>query len=200
MLLLYGVLLALFERERSGSGQVVDAAMSDGVALMMAEYASLRDAGRWSPERGTNEGDSGAHYYDVYRTSDDRFVAVGAIEPAFYRALVEGLGIPDLPQCADDPARWPELKERVASVFATDTRDAWIKRFEGLDACVTPVLTLAEAERNEHHLARGTLVDRDGRIEPAPAPRLSRTPGALRSGPTDAQAVIAAWLADDETN
>jgi alpha-methylacyl-CoA racemase len=200
MLLIYGLLLALFERERSGAGQVVDAAMSDGVAVMMAEYQSLRDAGRWNFERGTNEADSGAHYYDVYRTSDDRFVAVGAIEPQFYRALVDGLGIPDLPQCADDPSRWPELKERIASVFATDTRDAWAARFEGVDACVTPVLTLEEAERNEHHLVRGTLVERDGRIEPAPAPRLSRTPGALRSGePPEAEAVIAAWLADDET-
>jgi alpha-methylacyl-CoA racemase len=136
----------------------------------------------------------------VYRTADDRFVAVGAIEPAFYRALVQVLGIPDLPHCADDPTRWPELKERIASVFATDTRDAWVRRFEGVDACVTPVLTLDEAERNEHHLARGTLVERDGRVEPAPAPRLSRTPGALRCEPQDADAVIAAWLADDDTN
>lgn len=198
MLLLYGLLLALFERERSGAGQVVDAAMSDGVALMMGEYSSLLHAGRWNPERGTNEADSGAHYYDVYRTADDRFIAVGAIEPAFYDTFVERLGIPDLPQCADEPDRWPELKERVASVFATDTRDAWIARFEGVDACVTPVLTLAEAERDQHHFARGTLVERDGRVEPAPAPRLSRTPGGLRQDPVDAEAVIAAWLGDDE--
>jgi alpha-methylacyl-CoA racemase len=197
MLLLYGVLLALFERERSGAGQVVDAAMSDGVALMMAEYESLRDAGKWNPARGTNEADSGAHYYDVYRTADDRFIAVGAIEPAFYRAFVEVLGIPDLPQCTDDPARWPELKEQVASVIATDTRDGWAARFEDVDACVTPVLTLEEAERNEHHLARGTLIERNARIEPAPAPRLSRTPGVLRDEPDDAQAVIDAWLGDD---
>ena len=149
---------------------------------------------------GRTRPDSGAHYYDVYRTSDDRFIAVGCIEPAFYRAFVEALGIPDLPQCADDPARWPELKEQVASVVATDTRDGWVARFEGVDACVTPVLTLNEAERNEHHLARGTLVARDGRIEPAPAPRLSRTPGSLRDEPGDAEAVIAAWLADDETD
>ena len=199
MLLLYGLLLALFERERSGAGQVVDAAMSDGAALMMGEYSSLLAAGRWNLERGTNEANSGAHYYDVYRTADDRFVAVGAIEPAFYRAFVERLGIPDLPQCADDPTRWPGLKERVANVFATDTRDAWIARFVGVDACITPVLTVAEAERDEHHLARGTLVERDGRVEPAPAPRLSRTPGALRSEPPDAEAVIARWLDDDAT-
>jgi alpha-methylacyl-CoA racemase len=200
MLLVYGLLLALFERERSGAGQVVDAAMSDGLALMMGEYMSLLHAGRWNPERGSNEADSGAHYYDVYRTADDRFVAVGAIEPAFYRAFVERLGLPHLPQCADDPARWPDLKEQVAGVFATDTRDAWIARFEGVDACITPVLTLEEAAGNEHHLARGTLVERDGRVEPAPAPRLSRTPGALRGDTPDAQAVMARWLADDRAH
>lgn len=196
MLLLCGILLALYERERSEAGQAVDAAMSDGVALMMAEYQSFRDAGRWNFERATNEADGGAHYYDVYRTSDDGFLAVGAIEPAFYRAFVATIGLPDLPHCADDPSRWPELKEQVAAVIATDTRDGWAARFEGVDACVTPVLTLEEAERNEHHLARETLVERDGRMQPAPAPRLSRTPGALRHSP-DPETVIASWLADD---
>lgn len=198
MLLLYGVVLALYEREGSGAGQIVDAAMIDGLALMMGEYASLLHAGRWNLERGTNEANSGAHYYDAYATADGRFVAVGAIEPAFYRELVTRLGIADLPHAVDDPAHWPELKARLAEVFATQPREVWTKLFADSDACVTPVLTLEEVERDEHHLRRGTLVEVGGRLQPAPAPRLSRTPGVLKHRIPDGESVVAAWL--DERN
>jgi alpha-methylacyl-CoA racemase len=165
-----GILAALHERERSGLGQVVDAAIVDGVAGLMAMLLGFAAAGQWRAERGTNLLDSGAPFYDVYECSDGRYVAVGALEERFYRALLAGLGLDEVPD-RNDPANWPALRAILAEQFASRTRDEWADMFAGTDACVTPVLTLAEA-------GRGYLVH-DGLRQPAPAPRFSRTPAEL---------------------
>lgn len=184
MLLCVGVLAALYERERSGRGQVVDAAMVDGAALLTTMFHVLRAAGMWRDERGSNLLDGGAPYYDVYETSDGRHVAVGALEPEFYARLVETVGLDpaDLPP-RDDPASWPRLRERLAGVFRQRTRDEWVRRFEDVDACVAPVLSLGEAPSHPHHAARGTFVDVGGVVQPAPAPRFSRTPAGVPAPP-----------------
>jgi alpha-methylacyl-CoA racemase len=172
--LVAGVLAALYERERSGRGQVVDAAIVDGVAALTGMVLGLAAAGQWRPERGTNLLDTGAPCYDVYRCADGRYVAVGALEEPFYRALLAGLeldpaAVPD----RTDPARWPDLREVLAARFATRTRDEWAAVFDGTDACVTPVLSLAEATRGPAYLTR------DGLTQPAPGPWFSRTPVRL---------------------
>lgn len=177
MLLAYGVLAALVERASSGEGQVVDAAMVDGTALLMGMIYGMRSAGAWSDERGSNVLDGGAPFYDTYRTSDGGFVAVGAIEPQFFAALVTGLGIDaaQLPR-QHDRKRWPEMRSRFADAFAQRTRDEWVAALAGTDACVTPVLSMSEAVKHPHNAARGTFVDVAGEPQPAPAPRFSRTP------------------------
>jgi alpha-methylacyl-CoA racemase len=169
MLLLVGILAALWDRERSGQGQVVDAAMVDGVAVLGRMIHGLRRAGRWHDRREANLLDGGAPFYRTYRCRDGGHIAVGPLEPRFYRAMMDGLrlDVSTLPD-RDDPANWPELRERLAAVFATRTRDEWTAVFADTDACVTPVLTLDEAPRNEHLRARHTF-DADGR--PSPAPR-----------------------------
>ncbi|WFE92899.1 CaiB/BaiF CoA-transferase family protein [Micromonospora sp. WMMD987] len=178
MLLATGVLAALLERERSGLGQVVDAAMVDGSALLTAFLHGMLAAGRWSAPRGGNLLDGGAPFYDTYRTADDRFVAVGALEPAFYAALLTGLGLADDPglPAQYDPDGWPELRRRFTARFAAHTRDEWTAVFADLDACVAPVLAPAEAHRHPHNAARGTFVEVGGEVQPAPAPRFARTP------------------------
>lgn len=177
MLLAYGVLAALVERASSGEGQVVDAAMVDGTALLMGMIYGMRSAGAWSDERGSNVLDGGAPFYDTYRTSDGGFVAVGAIEPQFFAALVTGLGIDaaQLPR-QHDRKRWPEMRSRFADAFVQRTRDEWVAALAGTDACVTPVLSMSEAVKHPHNAARGTFVDVAGEPQPAPAPRFSRTP------------------------
>jgi alpha-methylacyl-CoA racemase len=184
MLLLTGVLSALVEAGRSGRGQVVDAAMVDGVALLTTMFHGMLALGQWREEPGTNLLDTGAPFYDVYRASDGGYVAVGALESQFYAALVAGLGLAgeDLPG-QYDVAGWPVLRERFAAVFATRTRDEWAAHFEGTDACVAPVLSFSEAPRHPHLVARGTFLDRGGVVQPAPAPRFSRTPGAVEPTP-----------------
>ena len=177
MLLVAGVLAALYERGRSGLGQVVDAAMVDGAALLTTMFHEIRALSLWSDERGTNILDSGAPYYNVYQTSDDRFVSVGAMEPHFYRSLMLGLGFTEEtmpPQ--DDRAQWKALTRQLADIFRSRSLDDWMRTFQGTDACVTPVLPLAEAPRHPHNSERGTFVDVGGIVEPAPAPRFSRTP------------------------
>jgi alpha-methylacyl-CoA racemase len=173
-----GILLALHERRRSGRGQVVDAAMVDGAALLITGQLGLAALGRWGP-RGTNLVDGSAPFYGTYRCADGRYVAVGAIEDPFWLALLEGLGLQDDPAFAHrlDPARWPGQRQRMAAVFAARPRDDWAKLLAGTDACVTPVLELDELTGDEHLRARGSLRQRDGATEAAPAPRLSRTPG-----------------------
>ena len=184
MLLVAGVLAALVERSTSGRGQVVDAAMVDGISTLLAMTWGMRAAGAWHDARGSNLLDGGAPYYATYACADGGWLAVGAIEPQFWAVVVEQLGLHDAP-AQDDVARWPELRRRVAAAVATRTRDEWAAVFEPLDACVAPVLTLGEAAEHPHLRARATLVERDGVVQPAPAPRLSRTPGAI-SGPPSA--------------
>jgi len=199
-----GVLAALLERERSGMGQVIDVAMIDGVASMTAFLRGLAALGAWSDDRGANLLDGGAPYYATYRCLDGGWVAVGAVEPHFFAALIEGLGLSVGPATQHDKAQWPQLRDDLARRFASEPRDVWAERFAGTDACVTPVLTLSEAAQHPHHQARGTFAARlDGALTgaaaghamPAPAPRLSRTPGTVR-GPApvpgaDASSVLA---------
>ncbi|MFN3937008.1 MAG: CaiB/BaiF CoA transferase family protein [Gemmobacter sp.] len=180
MLLATGVLAALVEAGRSGRGQVVDAAMVDGAALLSAMIWGLRAAGAWGGGRGGNFLDGGAHYYATYACADGRHVAVGAIEPQFRAALYAGLGLtPGSAAEEEDPAQWPRLRDRIAAVFRTRPRDAWAARFEGTDACVTPVLDWDEATAHPHNVARGTFVAGDRLTQPRPAPRFSRTPSRM---------------------
>lgn len=187
MFLLFGVLCALVERQRSGLGQVVDAAMVDGVSRLLAMAHEMRGLGAWSEEPGTNLLDTGAPFYDVYRTADGGLVAVGPLEPRFYAELLAGLGLDprDLPDQYDRRG-WPVLRARFTAVFATRTRVEWDAVFAGTDACVTPVLGLDEAPAHPHLAARGTYDWHAGAWVPAVAPRLSRTPGrSRRLPPTD---------------
>lgn len=176
MLLAMGVLAALVERSASGSGQVVDAAMVDGVATQTALLHGLLAAGLWTDERGVNLLDGGAPFYDVYETSDGKHVAVGAIESQFFERMIELLGMDpaEMPPHLD-PGHWPEIKAVLTETFSTRTRDEWAEVFEGEDACVAPVLSLREAPQHHHNVARDAFVDVGGAVQPAPAPRFSRT-------------------------
>jgi len=176
MLAVVGVLAALVEREASGRGQVVDAAMVDGTALLTTLLHGMAALGLWSEQRENNLLDGAAPFYRCYRTADDRFVAVGALEPKFYAALIVGLGLDDEDLPAQyDRSGWDVLARRFAEVFATGTRDEWAERFAGVDACVTPVLGLTEAPSDPHLAGRGVFVTIDGVVQPAPAPRFSRS-------------------------
>lgn len=201
MFLVLGVLAALWERDRSGAGQVIDAAMVDGVSVLAQMCWSLRAGGLWSEQRGTNLLDSGAPFYDTYACADDRFVAVGALEPQFYAALLDGLGLADEELPAQlDQAGWPLLRERFRERFAGRTRDEWAAIFADSDACVTPVLSFSEVAGHPHIAARGTLMTLDGVLQAAPAPRFSRTPPGSPTPPrqpgVDTAAVLAQWDAD----
>jgi alpha-methylacyl-CoA racemase len=184
MLLAFGILAGVFEAQRSGEGQVVDAAMVDGSALLMTIIHGLRTTGVWSDERGTNMLDTGAHFYDVYETADGKYLSIGAIEPQFYAALLRGLGLEDeeLPH-QNDRSQWPAMKERVAAIIKTETRDEWCDVFEGTDACVAPVLGIPEAVEHPHNVERGTFVDVAGVRQPAPAPRFDRTQASVPAPP-----------------
>jgi len=180
--LVVGVLAALHEARQSGQGQVVDAAITDGTLSLMTLVAAQSLRGRWSERREDNLLDGGAPYYTTYETADGGFMSVGAIEPQFFAQLCEALGVPpELRDAQEDRARWPALREALARIFRTRSRDAWTRLLEGTDACCTPVLTLAEAAAHPHHLARGALAPVDGVAQPAAAPRFSRT--ASRAGP-----------------
>jgi alpha-methylacyl-CoA racemase len=180
MLCAMGILLALLERNRSGKGQVVDAAMVDGSALLVTLFYGLFANGFMSLDIGTNMLDGGAPYYQTYETEDGKFMAVGAIEGRFYAQLLKGLGLDpaSLPH-KNDQAKWPEIAARFAEVFKTKTRDEWTAVFEGKDACVAPVLHLDEVHGHPHNRERILLLDLGGVLQPAPAPRLSRTPGSV---------------------
>lgn len=187
MFLVMGVLAALFEAQRSGTGQVVDAAMVDGAAVLTTMFTALAGMGAWDlTSRGGNLLDSGAPFYDVYACSDGRFVAVGALEPQFYARLVELTGFR-----AGDPDRlqqppqtqWPDHKRQWELLWARRSRDEWAELLGGTDACVQPVLDWSERLRHPHVAARGIFVEIDGVVQPAPAPRLSRTPGSIRGLP-----------------
>ena len=197
MLLAVGVLAALVERAGSGLGQIVDAAMVDGSALLTAFLHGMLAVGMWRDERGANLLDGAAPFYDTYETADGRHVAVGALEPQFYAELLTRLGLDggDLP-AQMDMAGWPVLRARFTEVFKQRTRDEWAAEFEGTDACVAAVLTLAEAPGHEHNAARGTFTDVGGIVQPAPAPRFGRTPSAAPTPPaapgSDTDAILAA--------
>jgi alpha-methylacyl-CoA racemase len=187
LLLAMGVLAALYERERSGRGQVVDASMVDGAALLTTFLHSLRSAGGWQGGRGENMLDGGAPFYDVYAAADGRYVSVGAIEEKFYAELIAVLGLAEaeLPG-RHDPANWPELRELLAARIATKTRDEWAALADGTDACLVPVLDPGEAVGHPHNVARGTFVEVGGKAQPAPAPRFDRTPTDLPTPPVGA--------------
>ena len=200
MLVLIGILAALVERSRSGLGQVVDAAMVDGASLLTQMIWSWRGGGSWSDERGANLLDGGCPFYDTYECADGRHVAVGALEGQFWTALLAGLRLDpaDFPDRLN-PETWPGLRERFTALFAGRTRDEWAEVFAGTDACVTPVLSFAEAAEHPHLTARQTLVDWDGVTQAAPAPRFSRTPpGRPTPPPTPGRhtdEVLAEWAA-----
>lgn len=186
MLLAFGMVCGLLEAQRSGRGQVFDAAMMDGAALLFGAQFGLHAAGLWADQRGVNLLDSGAPFYDVYETSDGKYVAVGAIEPQFYALLLEKTGLAgvSLPHQMDRQA-WPAMKQRLAAVFLTKTRDDWCRIMEGTDVCFAPVLSIGEAPAHPHARARAAYVEVDGVAQPAPAPRFDRTPaGPPSKAPT----------------
>jgi alpha-methylacyl-CoA racemase len=184
LLLAFGLLAALLERERSGRGQVVDAAMVDGAALLAAPFFAWAQTGQWSAERGTNMIDGGAPYYDAYATLDGRWLSVAAVEPRFYATLLDVLGLdPAALPGQDDRDAWPELKERFAAVIRTRSRDEWCALAADRDACIAPVLTPAEVADDPHLKARGTFQHHGGVLQPGPAPRFSRTPARLTQPP-----------------
>jgi alpha-methylacyl-CoA racemase len=187
MLLALGVCAALVERATSGLGQVIDAAMVDGVALLAAPIANAYIQGFFNQERGTNWLDSGAHYYDVYETADGQYVSIGAIEAKFYANLLDALGIDasDLPD-QHDTTQWPAMKERFATIFRSASRSEWEARLAHLDVCFAPVLSFTDAAQHPHLVARQTYVDVDGVPQPAPAPRFDRTPAVLDRPPAPA--------------
>ena len=186
MLLGFGIACALVESARSGKGQVVDAAMVEGASLLAAMFSGMLATQRWSEARGENILDSGAPWYDAYATKDGRYVSIGAIEARFYAELIERLGLAKEPLPGqNERARWPELRARFATVFASKTRDEWVKVFAGSDACFAPVLSFSEARRHPHNVARKSFVEVAGVEQPAPAPRFSRTTQGVRRAPPE---------------
>lgn len=198
MMAAFGIACALIEARASGCGQVVDAAMVDGVALLTTKLQGLRAAGLFSDQPGTNWIDSGAPFYDTYRCADGRYIAVGALEPDFYREFISLLGVdvagwPD----QDDRKAWPRLRELIAEAVAARSQAEWAGVYEGTDACVTPVLTFDEAARHPHNAERGVFERVGGVLHPSPAPRFSRTPARSSavppSGPVDAEQLVESW-------
>ena len=187
LLLAFGIVAGLLEARASGQGQVIDAAMVDGAAALMTMTHSLRAMGIWNDERGTNMLDTGAHFYDVYETADGGYVSIGSIEPQFYAELLRltGLEGEELPWQMDR-AEWPAMKERLAAIFRTKTRAEWCELMEGTDVCFAPVLSMAEAPEHPHNVHRKTFVEENGVVQPAPAPRFSRTPGEIARPPAHA--------------
>lgn len=198
MFVVTGILAALWERERSGQGQVVDAAMVDGVSVLSQIVLELRSVKLWNDTRAANLLDGAAPFYRSYACAGGGHVAVGAIEPQFYAQLLAGLGLaPDALPDRDDPANWPALAGILAAAFAARSREDWADVFDGSDACVTPVLTYAEAAENSHLATRGTLSGSGRQVVAAPAPRFSRTVAAARepAGDTDFDSILSSWRA-----
>jgi alpha-methylacyl-CoA racemase len=206
MFLAFGVACALLEAQKSGKGQVVDAAMVDGAAILMSMFHGFLATGMWNNERGTNLLDTGAHFYDTYECADGNYVSIGSIEPQFYAELLRITGLSDDPGFAKqmDRGAWPELKERLREIFLTKTRDEWCALMEHTDVCFAPVLTIPEAAAHPHNVARSTFVEVGGISQPAPAPRFSRTEAELARPPSyvgqHSDEVLGDWLsmtADD---
>jgi alpha-methylacyl-CoA racemase len=197
LLLAFGMVCAMFEARGSGEGQVVDAAMVDGSAMLMASIYGAHHTGFWTDERGTNLLDSGAPFYEVYETADGKWVSIGSIEPQFYADLLGRLGLAgeELPEQMD-MAAWPEMKERLAALFKTRSRDEWCAIFEGSDACFAPVLAMGEVHEHPHNRARGTFVEVNGARQPRPAPRFSRTEAEIGGPPAAIGAHTDAILGD----
>lgn len=174
--LAFGMACALFEARGSGKGQVVDCAMTDGAASLMSMFYGFKAMGMWSDSKGENLLDGGAHFYDTYETADGKWVSIGSIEPQFYALLLQKTGItdPDF-QAQMDRSKWPALKAKIAAVLKTKTRAEWDALMEGTDVCYAPVLSLSEAPGHPHNKARQTFLEIDGVVQPAPAPRFSRT-------------------------
>jgi alpha-methylacyl-CoA racemase len=198
MMLAMGVLAALEERHRSGLGQVVEAAMSDGALGLMAQWYSMRGAGHWVDERDSNLTDGGAPFYRCYETSDGRYVAVGAIERKFYAELIDGLGLdPSLVESQMDTTQYPAMHQLFADTFATRTRDEWAEIFATRDACLTPALTMPEAPHHPHNVARGSFLSVAGSTQVAPPVRFGRTPACVGSPAPDPGAAnddVLRWL------
>jgi alpha-methylacyl-CoA racemase len=179
-----GVVAGLLEAQKSGKGQVVDAAMVDGASSLMTAIYGIKAAGMWTNNRGENLLDTGAHFYEVYETSDGKFVSIGSIEAKFYEELLDlsGLKGQELPNQMDRTA-WPALKNQLTKIFKSKTRDEWCKIMEGSDVCFAPVLSMEEAPKHAHNRQRGTFVEVEGVVQPGPAPRFSRTPGEIQRPP-----------------
>jgi len=184
MFLAFGMACGLFEAQKSGKGQVVDAAMVDGSAVLMTMVYGFKAGGMWNDERGTNMLDTGSHFYDTYETADGKHVSIGSIEPQFYALLLK-LGEIDDPdfQSQHDQSKWPELKKKIANIFKKRTRDEWCDIMLGSDVCFAPVLSVEEAPKHPHNVARMTFVEIDGITNPAPAPRFSRTKPEIQGPP-----------------
>ena len=198
MLLAFGVVAALVERASSGKGQVIDAAMVDGAALLAAALHGMRTTGGFIEQRGANLLDSGSHFYDVYETADGKYISIGSIEPQFYAELLERSGLAGEPLPKQmDRTQWPQLKERVTALFKQKTRDEWCALMEGTDVCFAPVLPISEAYEHPHNISRSTFVDVAGVRQPGPAPRFSRTPPEIVRPPAHAgqhtDEVLALW-------
>lgn len=195
--LVVGVLAGLLEAAKSGKGQVVDTAMCDGAASLLSMFFDLAAVGRWTEQRESNFLDGGAHFYGVYECACGSFISIGSIEPQFYALLRQHAGLSDAAFDAQmDRKAWPSLREKLESVFKAKTREEWCKIMEGTDICFAPVLTMSEATRHPHMMARNVFVERHGVTQPAPAPRFSRTPSVIREPEAaDIGAVTSAWKA-----
>jgi alpha-methylacyl-CoA racemase len=197
MMLAFGIACGLLEASKSGKGQVIDAAMTDGSAALMGIIYGLKAMGTWTNDRYANLLDGGAHFYDTYACADGKYVAIGSIEPQFYHLLLEKTGITDEAFSAQmDKSAWPELKRKLAAVIREKTRDEWTAIMEGTDVCFAPVLDLDEAPKHSHNAARGTFVEVEGVLQPAPAPRFSRTAPEIQGPPPQAGEHTRAALAD----
>ena len=196
MLLSFGILAALLERERSGQGQVIDAAMLDGTATLFASIVGFKNMGVWNDERGTNFLDGGSHYYDSYETADGKYVTIGAIEPQFYAELLRLLELDPAEWPQAEAERWPELKAKMTEIFKSKTREQWCDLLEGTEICFAPVLDLDEALSHPHVAEREVYVKRDGVVQPGPVPRFGRTPGEIQGPPARPGEHTAAALAD----
>jgi len=203
MLLAFGVVCAVLEAQRSGKGQVVDAAMVDGSAVLMSMFWAFKNVGMFDEHaRGTNLLDTGAHFYDVFECADGEWVSIGSIEPQFYTLLLEKTGLSGDAELANqmNRAQWPQLKQKLAKVFKTKTRAQWNEIMEGTDVCYAPVLRMSEAAQHPHNVARNTFIEVGGVTQPAPAPRYSRTATDLPTAPAHAgqhtRDVLADWGID----
>lgn len=204
LFLVMGMLAALNERNQSGKGQVIDAAITEGTANLMSIFYSLHNSGQWTPNRASNLLDGGAHFYDTYETADGKFVSIGSIEPQFYQLLIEKTGL-DPEQFGDqnNTSLWPELKTALEEVFKTKTRDQWCELLEGTDACFAPVLDFLEAPKHPHNIARSTFIEIDGTVQPGMAPKFSRsecaTPATPKAEGIDTESVLKELgLSDDD--